>query len=340
MIDGFFDIQFRLEELDQCGDPLTKLNELVDWELFRNDLIEARRYARGREKKTTAGRKPHDPIMMFKILIIQSLYNLADDAMEYQIKDRISFMRFLGLRLSSVVPDAKTIWLFREQLKDANIVEGLFERFDHFLRESGFEARKGTIIDASIVNAPIQRNKREENQSIKKGDIPEEWRENKRRQKDTDARWTQKNKKSYYGYKNHIAISNGDKLIRAYEVTDASVHDSQVTYELLDPCNTSRDVWADSAYRSEESVENLSILGYREHLQRKGYRGRKLTKREIKGNHTRSKTRSRVEHIFGVQSQIAGTLIIRTIGVARAKVKIGLRNLAYNMKRLGVLVSN
>ena len=105
MIDGFFDIQFRLEELDQCGDPLTKLNELVDWELFRNDLIEARRRARGREKKTTAGRKPHDPIMMFKILIIQSLYNLADDAMEYQIKDRISFMRFLGLRLSSVVPD-------------------------------------------------------------------------------------------------------------------------------------------------------------------------------------------------------------------------------------------
>ena len=124
------------------------------------------------------------------------------------------------------------------------------------------------------------------------------------------------------------------------EVTDASVHDSQVTYELLDPCNTSRDVWADSAYRSEESVENLNVFGYREHLQRKGYRGRKLTKREIKGNHTRSKTRSRVEHIFGVQSQIAGTLIIRTIGVARAKVKIGLRNLAYNMKRLGVLVTS
>jgi IS5 family transposase len=127
------------------------------------------------------------------------------------------------------------------------------------------------------------------------------------------------------------------KLIRDYEVSPASVHDSQVFEQLLDQDNRSRDVWADSAYRSEEKLRELKKRKFREHLQRKGCRHKPLTDRETRGNRTRSRIRSRVEHIFGVQAMRAGDLILRTIGLIRAKAKIGLRNLAYNLDRFCVL---
>ena len=256
---GLFDWQTRFEQLNSGGDPLVKLNEVVNWELFRKDLQQVR----DKDRKSNAGRRPFDIVLMFKILILQSLYNLSDDQMEFQVRDRLSFMRFLGLSLGHTVPDAKTIWLFREQLTEADRIKPLFERFDGFLRESGFTARKGQIIDASIVPAPRQRNSRGENKQIREGQIPDDWNENKKRQKDTDARWIQKHGKSHYGYKNHIEVDAAHKLIREYEVTPASTHDSQVFEELLDEENTSRDVWADSAYRSKEKLEALAKRGFR-----------------------------------------------------------------------------
>ena len=332
---GLYDWQTRFEQLDNGGDPLVKLNEVVKWELFGNDLQQIR----DKDRKSNAGRKPFDVVLMFKILILQSLYNLSDDQIEFQVRDRLSFMRFLGLSLGATVPDAKTVWLFREQLTHAGCIKSLFERFDAFLRESGFAARKGQIVDASIVPAARQRNSRQENKQIKEGQIPEEWSPNKKSQKDTDARWTRKNGKNHYGYKNHIEVDVGHKLIREYEVTPASTHDSQVFEELLDEKNTSCDVWADSAYRSQEKLNALARRGFREHLQRKGCRYKKLTEREKRGNHTRSKTRSRVEHIFGVQAQRAGRLIVRAIGLMRVTAKIGLRNLAYNIDRFSLLMT-
>ncbi len=330
---GLFDWQTRFEQLDTGGDPLVKLNEVMNWEQFRRRLEKVR----DKDRKSPAGRKPFDVIVMFKILILQSLYNLSDDQIEFQVRDRLSFMRFLGLSLGDTVPDAKTVWLFREQLTQAGLVKKLFDQFDAFLRKTGFSAKKGQIIDASIVAAPKQRNSREENQQIKDGQVPADWSENKKRQKDTEARWTQKNGKNYYGYKNHIQIDAKNKLIRDYAVTDASVHDSQVFEELLDEDNSSRDVWSDSAYRSKEKLETLEQRRFREHLQRKGCRHKPLTEWEKSGNHTRSKTRSRVEHVFGVQMMRAGSLLIRTIGLVRAKTKIGLRNLAYNIDRFCLL---
>jgi len=330
---GLLDWQIRFKQLDQGGDPLPKIQTMVNWDMFR-PLLER---VRDKEGKSSAGRKPFDVVLMFKVLILQSLYNLSDEQTEYQIRDRLSFMRFLDLPLGADVPDAKTIWLFREQLTEARVIKKVFERFERHLCEQGFSARKGQIVDASIVAAPRQRNSREENQRIKGGEIPEDWSEQKKRQKDTDARWIKKNGQKYYGYKNHIDVDVKHKLIRDYEVTSASVHDSQVFEELLDGDNSSRDVWADSAYRSEEKLRELKKQKYREHLQRKSCRHKKLTEREVRGNRTRSRIRSRVEHIFGVQAKRAGDLILRTIGLIRAKAKIGLRNLAYNLDRFCVL---
>ena len=331
---GLFDWYNRFQQLDAGGDPLPKLKKLVDWERFRPEL-EA---VRDKERKSNAGRKPFDVVLMFKVLVLQSLYNLSDEKIEFQIRDRISFMRFLDLSLGDAVPDEKTIWLFREQLTEDGLIKRLFEEFDAFLGEKGFSARKGQIVDASIVEAPRQRNSREENQQIKQGQTPQDWTEQKKRQKDIDARWTKKNGQNHYGYKNHINVDVKHKLIRDYEVTPASVHDSQVFEELLDEDNSSRDVWADSAYRSEEKLEELKKRNYREHLQRKGCRHKKLTQREAQGNRTRSRIRSRVEHVFGVQAKRAGDLIVRAIGLVRVKAKVGLRNLAYNLDRYCVLV--
>jgi len=330
---GLLDWHIRFRQLDAGGDPLPKLKKLVDWERFRPEL-EA---VRDKERKSNAGRKAFDVVLMFKVLVLQSLYNLSDEKIEFQIRDRISFMRFLDLSLGDAVPDEKTIWLFREQLTEAGLIKRLFQEFDAFLGEKGFSARKGQIIDASIVEAPRQRNSRDENQQIKEGQIPEDWSEQKKRQKDTDARWTKKNGQNHYGYKNHINVDVKHKLIRDYEVTPASVHDSQVFEDLLDEDNSSRDVWGDSAYRSEEKLEELKKRKYREHLQRKGCRYKKLTDREAQGNRTRSRIRSRVEHVFGVQAKRAGNLIVRAIGLVRVKAKVGLRNLAYNLDRYCVL---
>jgi transposase, IS5 family len=332
---GILDFDIRLQRIDKAGDPLTTINEAVDWEIFR-PIIEK---ARTKEKKSNAGPTGFDAILLFKILILQSLYNLSDEGLEYQILDRYSFSRFLGLHAASKVPDCTTVWRFRNDLANAGVVETLFSQFNTFLLEKGFRAQKGQIIDANIVSVPTQRNSREENQQIKAGKKPEDWNNHKRCQKDIDARWTKKNGKNFFGYKNHISADVKFKLIRRYSVSSAEVHDSNIFGELLDPENTSRDIWADSAYRSQQRIADLQEMGYREHIQRKGSRDRKLSDWEKRGNQTRAKTRSRIEHIFGVQAQRAGCLLLRCIGIVRAKAKIGLRNLAYNLSRYSLLVT-
>jgi IS5 family transposase len=331
---GFFDFEDRLCKIDKQGEPLAKIDEAVDWEIFRPTLEKAR----DKNRQSSAGAKGYDVILLFKILIVQSLYNLSDDATEFQILDRHSFGRFLALHIGSKVPDATTIWRFRQDLIEAGVIEELFNAFDAHLRDHGFMAMKGQIVDASIVSVPKQRNSREENSQIKNGEVPEDWPENKRRRKDVDARWTKKNGKTFFGYKNHVSVDVKHKLIRSYAVTDAAQHDSN-EFETILSDNTSKDVWADSAYRSEERLDRLKEEGFREHIQRKGCRHRKLTESEQRGNRTRSRTRSRVEHVFGVQAQKAGNLILRTIGIARARAKIGLRNLVYNMDRVGMLLA-
>ena len=136
-----------------------------------------------------------------------------------------------------------------------------------------------------------------------------------------------------FGYKNHVQIDVKHKFIRKYAVTNAAVHDSQVFEEILDDTNSSRDVLADSAYRSRKAEKSLEAKGFRPRLQHKGCKSKPLSDMEIQGNRTRAKIRSRIEHVFGIQAMRAGDLIIRTIGLARAKVKLGLRNLAYNLDR-------
>ena len=340
---GFFDLQRRYEGPDAKSDPLVAILAAVPFELFRGKLKTAlvkgglRRSAD--DRKSAAGRKPWDEVLIFKALVLQALYNLSDDAMEYQLRDRLSFMRFVGLGLEDAVPDAKTLWPYREALAKAGAVEGLFNLFDGNLKAKGYLAMGGQIIDATIVPAPRQRNSRDDNALIKAGETPADWEAHpaKNRQKDKDARWTKKHGKSHFGYKNHIGIDRRHKLVRRYVVSTASVHDSQKFDDVLDPDNTASSVWADSAYRSKETEAKLATRGMSSHIHRRGCRGKPLTPRQEAANKTRSKVRARVEHIFGCQHNSMGGKFVRTIGIVRAGVKIGMQSLAYNMRRLVVL---
>jgi len=331
---GFFDENDRLKELSKMGDPLEKLNKFIQWEDFREILNAALK----KEPKKPGGRPPFDYVMMFKILILQKLYNIADDATEYQIKDRLSFQRFLGLALCDIVPDAKTIWNFRELLREAEILDSIFDQFVQLLESKGIITRSGSIVDATFVDVPRQRNTKAENKEIKEGKVPEGWEteenRHKRSQKDTDARWAMKNKEVHYGYKNHIKIDKKSKIIATYEVTSAEVHDSQKLGDLIE-AGKDRRIYGDSAFTGEE-VQKCIPENVKNRIHEKGYRNKRLTKTQERNNAAKSRIRVRVEHVFARMHQFGG-ITIRTIGIARAEVQIGLLNMAYNLTRYAYL---
>lgn len=330
---GFFDLEERLEKIEQLADFLPKLDKLVDWEIFRGKLNKVR----DKERLSTAGRKPYDVVLMFKMLVLQSLYNLSDEQAELQVRDRLSFMKFLGLSIADPVPDATTLWLFREELKTLELERPLFERFNKELEKQGFAAKGGYMVDGSFVEVPKQRNTKEENEQIKAGEVPETLSSNPHvlAQKDVDARWTKKNDVSYFGYKDHVLSDTGHKLIRDYDVTDASVHDSVPFLGVVPkkPLKEKQPVYADSAYVGAEIEEELIKRKFKPKICEKGYRNKPLTEKQKESNQKKSKVRCRVEHIFGEMKMRMGNEVLRTIGMARAKFMIGMRNLAYNMSR-------
>jgi IS5 family transposase len=331
---GFFDLSDRYASLDSKRDPLLAIDAVVPWEEFRPVLEGVwRKYAARR--KSRAGRKPMDAVLMFKTLVLGALYNLSDDQIEYQTRDRLSFMRFPGLGLGDRVPDAKTVWLYREAFAKAGKMEDLFSLFDGYMDRQGYIARSGQILDASIVPVPKNRNTRDENKAIKNGDTPEDWADKpaKRSQKDMDARWTKKHGKSHYGYKNHVNVDRKYKLVRRYHVTDAAVHDSQAVDHLLMQGNTGAGVWADAAYRSKEMEDKLRARKLRSRIHRKGARGKPLGEQAKRSNRTKSTVRVRVEHVFGAQTNDMGGTLVRSIGFCRAAMRIGLKNLTCNMRR-------
>jgi transposase, IS5 family len=274
-------------------------------------------------------------VMMFKILILQRYYNLSDDQVEFQINDRLSFMRFLDLTIADDVPDSKTVWHFKEQLVDIELVESLFEVFILELEKLNLIINEGKIVDASFVETPRQRNSREDNATIKNGETPASFLENEHKlaQKDLDARWTKKNNINYYGYKNHVKVDSKSKIITGYLVTDASVHDSQVLDNLLDSKDEGQPLWADSAYTGENQEQIIEDKKMTNEVCEKGYKNKPLTQAQKDSNTEKSKTRSRVEHIFGFMEMSMNQMYLYCIGQKRTTAMIGLMNLTYNMFR-------
>ena len=236
---GFFDAEERLRWLSASGDPLERLRAVVDFEAFRTEL-EA---ALPRADRSRGGRPSWDAVLMFRVLVLQALYTLSDDQAEYQLRDRLSFMRFAGLALQDAVPDAKTIWLYREQLTRAGALAKLFARFDAMLAERGFLAMGGQIVDATVVEARRPRLTKDEKQTLRDGGTPEGWSKARSQQIDRDGRWTIKRGRKarppegaprqaaaeiavpMFGYKNHLGVDRAHGFIRRFAVTDAARHD-------------------------------------------------------------------------------------------------------------------
>lgn len=332
---GLFDYEFQLEKINKHNPPLQKLDAIMDWEMFRQPLEEAFRI----EAKGAGGRPPFDRLMMFKIIILQRYYNLSDEQTEFQIKDRFSFQQFLGLQIGDKVPDEKTIWLFKEQLKEKDLSKQLFEMFTSTLISNGIIAKEGSIVDASFVNVPRQRNSREENDAIKQGNIPESFEDNpaKFSQKDCDARWMTKNRERHYGYKKHVNVDAKTKLITKFTTSSASVHDSQKLEDIVDQHDNI--LFADSAYQTPNISGHLWLKKVKNHIHERAYRNKPLTFEQETKNTLKSKVRSRVEHIFGyMTNSMNNGLNLRAIGKKRIDSTIALLNLTYNLFRYEQLV--
>jgi len=329
---GLFDEEFTKERLSSIGNPLEKISKVIDFELFR-ELLEQKLL--NTNKKSNAGAKPYDVVMMFKILILQRYYGLGDSQVEYQILDRISFKTFLGLETGDKVPDEKTVWSFRERVTKTGLVEELFTKFTLFLEEKELLFNEGQLVDASFTVAPRQRNTRKENKKIKDGKGDELWNDkpNKKKHKDIDARWTKKNGETFFGYKNHAKVGTKSKFINTYTITDASVHDSQALDNLLNEKDKGQDLHADSAYTGKEQDKIIKKYEMINKVHEKGYRNKPLTDKQKAINTKKSKIRARVEHVFGFMEQSMKGLVLKSVGIVRATGIIGLINLTYNLFR-------
>ena len=332
-----FDAENAAQKLSEIGNPLEKLDSVIDFEMFRERLEEA---MVNHNTRSNAGAKQYDVVMMFKVMVLRQYYNLSYEQTEYQIIDRGSFKQFLGLASGDKVPDANTIRNFFEGLKEKGLGEKLFQDFVDGLLEKGFIFNEGQIVDASFVLAPRQRNTREENKRIKEGEGGGLWNDkpNKKRQKDIDASWAQKGGEDFFGYKVSAKVDGKSKFVKKIVVTTASPHDSKMFPDLMDESDRGQVTFADSAYVGQE--ETLEKYGLKDEICEKGYRGKPLTDEQREENRKKSTIRSRVEHVFGFMEGAMHGLTVRTIGIARATAHLFLKCLTYNMFRYEQFVRN
>jgi IS5 family transposase len=327
-IGGLFVHLDRRERAAEITTPLDVLNQRIDFEMFRSLLEELV----PRKETSKGGRPPFDHVFMLRILILQSYYGLSDEKTEFEILDRRSFQRFLGIEDQGRIPDRTTIWNFKEAIGEDGANQ-LFDLFHEKLADAGLIGSKGRIVDASFVDAPRQRNSRDENKKIKEtGEPIDEWSDVKTAQKDVDARWTKKNDEKHFGYKNHVSMDEESKLIDRYDTTSAEVHDSNKFTEFLENCDIER-AHADSAYRSAAHDEWLEEHGIQNRVHEKGKRNKPLNGNQKRSNTAKSRIRARVEHVFGFMSQVMGADRVRTIGRERACRFNALSNLTYNIAR-------
>ena len=329
---NLFAAQEREAKLTKLGDALQVLERHVDFAALA-DAVDKAAPRPGRER---GGRPPFPTEVMVRILLIQQLFNLSDEQMEFQLLDRLSFQRFAGLRDSSQIPDRTTIWTFKERLIKAGASESVFEAVNRQLARHGYIARGGQMVDASIVQAPKQSLNKEEKAIVAEHAMPVDWSPAKRRQKDTDARWTKKHGKSYFGYKLSANADKRYKLIRKIKISTASEHDTLHFEEVLDPDNSSRDLYADKGYVDGEREARLKGQGWRVHIQRKGSKDKPISETQERRNKRIAKIRARVEHVFAGLAQM-GDKLLRSIGLARATLHLNWKAAAYNLRRLSYL---
>jgi IS5 family transposase len=229
-------------------------------------------------KPKGAGRRPVGIERMLRIYFLQHWFQLSDPGAEEALYDTRSLREFVGIDLGQEpVPDESTILNFRHLLEQHNLGDGLFHCVNAYLEENGMKVARGTIVDATIINAPSST-------------------KNKDKARDPEMHQTKKGNQWYFGMKAHISVDSKNKLIHSVAATAANVHDSQVLEDLLHGEETR--VYGDSAYANQKAVLKAHAPDAKDFTNQKGARNNPLTTTDKSKNTTKSRTRARVEHLF------------------------------------------
>lgn len=293
----------------KTSDFLNKISDSIDW--FPIEALLIGLYPSER------GRKSYPPLVLFKILLLQNFFALSDPKVEEEINDRLSFRNFLGLSLSDSVPDETVLVRFRQRIQDHS--KDIFNLVNAQLIEKGLIVRSGSIIDATIIEAPSSPKHSGE------------------KAQDTDAEWTTKNNKSYYGYKSHVCGDDANNLIDDFEFTPANVHDSNVFEEILPPTTLSAS--ADKAYPTKQRDEYLEKMGIENRILKKAKRNKPLSHEDKALNKANSAYRSSIERIFAHLKTILKYRKTRYIGLAKNRAHFAVLAMAYNLKRTVSILS-
>jgi len=294
---------------------LEKLSEVVKWYRFERLLGRLR-------DEGSVGRPAYPPLVMFKALLLQSLYGLSDAELEEALYDRLSFRRFVGLSLEAAVPDHTTLCRFRGLLVAAKLLERLFAELDRQLDQAGLILRRGTMLDATVIETTASRPPRAP--SGEDADFAAA--------SDPDARFTRREGRSVYGYKAHVGVDEGSGLIRRVITTPANVNDTVCADHLV--CGDERAVLADSAYHTHQREHELRQRGIEPLLMRRANKHHpKLPPYLKRLNASIAPRRSAVETTFATFKRRMGLSIIRYKGLTKATAQVLIAAMAFNMRR-------
>jgi len=317
ILDSVFNRRKKKSRLDHL---LKQIDEFVDWRKLE-------RIVEPIYKNSRKGRPTVPIIYSIKSLFLQYLYDLSDPQLEDALIDRLSFQRFLGLSFEEEIPDFTTIWRFRERLIKADILDKLFDAIIEMLEERHLILRRGTIVDATIVQS-ARKPKKKDRREKQKEDKTEEAQSP---QEDKDARFTRKNNRTYYGYKGHIGIDEGSHIIRKARFTAANRHDSQEFDQLIS--GDEKSVFADKAYDNQERKRQFRNQGIFYGIIDKGRRNHPLSGGQKKRNKKKSKIRSHVERVFAHFKHHYGYRRARYVNMSRNELHFKFLCMLYNVRR-------
>jgi IS5 family transposase len=291
---------------------LERIAALLDWSALQAELAGLR--------AAPKGRPAYPPIVMFRVLLLAQWYGLSDPEMEEALGDRLSFRRFAGLALDEAVPDETTICRFRGALAENGLAGKLFTAVNAQLAAQGLMLRRGTLIDASLVEADAAVRKGADGQLVTV---------------DREAGFAQRRGKAFYGYKAHVAVDEGSELVRVAVLTPAHVHDSVPADRLI--CGDETAVYADKAYHPLARRAGLAARGIEDRIMRQALRNHPLTPDEIARNKAIARVRCAVERRFGTLKRSYGWSRVRYRGLRRNQAHLHLLCTALNLRRAIVL---
>jgi len=305
---------------------LQRVSELVDWSTV-DALLSGLRSG-------SMGAPGYPSLALFKAMLLQQWYGLSDPGLEEALVDRLSFRRFLGLSLTDPVPDHSTLWRFREQLAKSGLAQRAFELITAQIEKSGFVLKRGTLIDASLIRSSVNPPEPPEVQPPPDAD-GKPGSKLVRSPLDPDAAWTRKEDKYFFGYKAHVAMDQGSRIVRRAIFTPANVNETVPADELI--CGDEDTVYADKAYDSKARREKLKVLGIRDGIARRGNRWHQMHRWMVRRNELISRTRAPVEPLFALLKNTYRFSRARHRGIARNTAAFYLALAAMNLKRWTIL---